>query len=97
MHARMMTFQVRPGMIDQMIGLVRDSLVPVAASQQGFRGGFALTDRERERVVGVTLWDSEADMIAGENNTYLQGQLGKLADLVESAPVREHYEVSLRV
>ena len=97
MHARVMTFQVRPGMIDQMIGLVRDSLVPVAASQPGFRGGLALTDRERERIIAVTLWDSEADVVAGETNGYLQGQLGTLADLIETAPVRERYEVSLQV
>jgi heme-degrading monooxygenase HmoA len=96
MYARMMRFQVRPGMIDRMIDVVRDSLVPIAHARPGFRGGIALTERTAGEIIGLTLWETESDMVAGENDGYLQGNLEALTDLLQGAPVRQHLEVSLR-
>ena len=46
--------------------------------------------------IGLTLWETESDMVAGENDGYLQGNLEALTDLLQGAPVRQHLEVSLR-
>ena len=70
--------------------------MPVARGQ-GFRGGFTLTDCNASKILAVTLWQSESDLIAGETDGYLQEQVGRIADLMANSPVREHHEVSLQV
>ena len=70
MYARMTTFQARQRMIDSMISITQDSLVTVAKARQGFRGGIALTDRGAGKIIGLTLWETESDMVSGENDGY---------------------------
>ena len=96
MYARMITFQVRQGMIDSMIAITQDSLVTVAKEQQGFRGGIALTDRGAGKIIGLTLWESESDMVSGENDGYLQVQVGSVEDLLADTPILQHFEVSIQ-
>jgi heme-degrading monooxygenase HmoA len=95
MHARVTTFQVRAGRIDEVIAMTRDSVLPDAREQKGYRGVLVLTDRAASKIVAVSLWETETDMIAGEAG-YLPGQGGKLADLISGRTVREHYEVSVQ-
>ena len=46
--------------------------------------------------ISISLWDSEADMTAGEGSGYYQQQLGKFKDVFGAPPVREAYEVSVQ-
>ena len=81
-------------MIDSIISFTQDSLVTVAKDPQGFRGRIALTDRGAGKIIGLTLWETESDMVSGENDSYLQGQVGSLKDLLADTPIRQHFEVS---
>ena len=95
MYARVTTVNVQTGMMDEAITIYRDSIDPVAKQQPGCTGGYPLTNQEMRKAISISLWESEADMLAGEKNEFLQEQIAKVAHLVAALPVTEHYEVSV--
>ncbi len=96
MYARVITVHTQPGKIAEATAVYRDSILPAARQQKGFHNGFLLTDAVTGKGVSVTLWDTEADMKAGEASGYLQQQLGKMTNLLASPPQREALVVSAK-
>ena len=96
MLARVTIVQVDLNKFDETIGIYRDSVIPAAKSQKGYRGAYLLTDRKTGKGISITLWDSEEDAIANEQSGYYQEQLGKFKDFFTAPPVREGYEVSIQ-
>jgi len=82
--------------LDETIKIYKESIVPAAKSQKGYRGAYLLTDRKTGKGVSITLWDSEEDAIANEQSGYLQEQVSKLKEFFTAPPVREGYEVSVQ-
>lgn len=97
MHARVVTVQIQPGKTDEAISIYRDSVVPVGKQQKGFKGALLLADSNTSKAISVTLWETEADMKAGETSGYYQEQIAKFAGVFAGPPVGEHYEVSVQV
>ena len=95
-HARVLTATVHPGKTDEGVQIVRDSVLPVTRQQPGFKGELLLTEHSQNKVIVITLWETEADLLAGETSGYLQEQLGKVAHLLATQVVREVYEVSVQ-
>jgi heme-degrading monooxygenase HmoA len=96
MHARVTTGTVRPERLDEFVRSLRESLVPAAERQQGYREFLLLTDRGSGRVVGLTLWETEQDLRASEEAAgYYREHLAKLAPFFASPPSRDAYEVAL--
>ena len=96
MHARVTTGTVRLEQLDEFIQSLRESLIPAAERQQGYREFLLLTDRASGRVVGITLWETEQDLRASEEaGGYYHEQLAKLAPFFASPPSRDAYEVAL--
>ncbi len=95
MNARVTIVQIVPGKLDEAVSLYRDSVVPAAKQQKGCKGLYLLTDRNTGRGISITLWETEADMMAGENSGYYQQQLAKFKDVFGAPPVREAYDVSV--
>jgi hypothetical protein len=54
-----------------------------------------MSDVEAERVLGITLWDTEADMLAGERGEYLQEQISNLILFLAEPPVMEQLVVDV--
>ena len=96
MNARVVLGQVQVDKRNEAIDVYRDSVVPAAREQKGFQNAMLLTDPETGKFISVTMWDSEADMKAGETSGYYQEQLGKIAALFAGPPTMEHYEVSVQ-
>jgi len=96
MYARVTIAQIQPGKMDEGIQIVRDSVLPAAKQQQGFKGGLILTDQSASKTIAITLWETEADLKAGEASGYYQAQMAKVASLLAAQPVREAYEVSIQ-
>jgi heme-degrading monooxygenase HmoA len=96
MNARVTFVQIVPGKLDEAVDLYRDSVVPAARQQKGYKGVYLLTDRNTGKGISMTLWETEADMLAGENSGYYQQQLAKFQDVFGVPPVREGYEVSVQ-
>ncbi len=96
MYARVVTAQVSPDKVEEGIRLWRDSVMPAARQQKGFKSGRLLVDRKTGKITSVGLWETEADIQAsGEGSAYLQEQLAKFASLFTAPPVVEHYEVAV--
>ena len=90
MYARMTTFHIQPGTIDEAICIVQDAL-PITKQQQGFKGAQALADKSTGKLIGITLWETEAAMLANEANGYYREQVGKIRSFLADRPLREAY------
>jgi heme-degrading monooxygenase HmoA len=47
---------------------VKDSILPIANKQKGFKGLFNLVDRKTNKGMTITLWDTTANMMAVESS-----------------------------
>lgn len=94
MYARTTTIQTEPGKVEEAIDIARDSIVPLAKEQPGFKGLLAMTSTEDEDVVLISLWETEDDLKASEDNGYYEDQIGKLSSVFIGRALREVYEVS---
>ena len=95
MHARVVSATIQRDMMREAIRIYRDEIDPVAKQQAGNLGGYFLTDKARGKAISISLWESEAAMLAGEESDYLQEQIFKMAELFTSTPIAEHFEVSV--
>lgn len=95
MYARVTTFQVEPEKLDEALAVTQDTIIPAMKEQQGFNGVLTLLDRPAGKAKSITLWETEADLKAGESSGYYQQQVGKLASFVTAPPTREVYEVTI--
>jgi len=82
--------------VDEAISIIRDSIAPAAKQQKGFKGLATLIDRSTGKGMTITLWETEADMLAGEASGYLKEQYAK-APAMAAPPTTEHYEVAVMV
>ena len=94
MHARVLSYIGQLGKTDEIVRGFQEQITPAAQQQRGFSGGLLLTDRATGRVMVVSLWETEAAMVKGEANGYMQAQLARLRRLAANTPVLEHFEVS---
>ena len=95
MYARVTTFQIEPAKLDEALEVSRSSILPAMKQQQGFKGVLTMLDRQTGKATSITLWETEADLKAGESSGYYQQQVGKLASFVAAPPAREAYEATL--
>ena len=94
MHGRIVTVQVTPEDLPKAIEVYRDSVMPAAEQQKGFKGALLFTDSETGKAVSVTLWDSEDDLMHGQESGYYQEQIAKFAEYMIRTPDQEGYELS---
>jgi len=89
-HARVVTVQMKPGAMDELISMFRDSIVPAAKAQKGRKGTLLLVDRGTGKAMGIGLWETEADMKASESH------VAKVASLLAAPAVTERFEVAVQ-
>ena len=70
MFARLTIVEVKVDKLDEAGKLYEEGVIPAAKSQKGFRGAYLLTDRKTGKGMSITLWESEADALAGEQSGY---------------------------
>ena len=88
-RARVNYRQIQPDRMDEAISMYRDSVRPVVSARRGFVGAFVLTDVSTGKLVAISLWESEADMMASQPP-------GDVDAISGGPPVREEYEVSVQ-
>jgi heme-degrading monooxygenase HmoA len=97
MYARVITAQVQPGKIEEAISIYRNAVVPAVQQQKGFKGISLLVDRNTGKGMSIVLWETEADMTAGEVSGFLREQIAKMAPTFAAPPITKHCEVSVHV
>ncbi len=95
MHVRAVTAQIQPGKTKEFIDVVNDSLVPALKAQKGFRGFYQMTDASSGKALAISVWETEADMMAVESSGRYEEQVAKFGSLFAGPPTREHYELSV--
>jgi heme-degrading monooxygenase HmoA len=95
MHARMTTIRTQPGRLAEAMDIARDSIVPNAKGQRGFKSLLAFVDREDDEIVFVSLWETEDDLETSENSGYYEEQLGRLSSVLAGQAVREAFEANV--
>jgi len=94
MFARVSRSRIQLDKLDEAIKNTKESIIPAAKSQKGFRGIYALRDRKTGKSITISLWETEEDAIAtNERSSYLQGQIAKTTPYRAEEPVIELYEV----
>ena len=66
MHARMFAFEGSPEEIEAAVALTREQILPLERRMPGFRGLILLSDTEAQRLISVSLWESEEQMRQSE-------------------------------
>jgi heme-degrading monooxygenase HmoA len=93
MFARVTTFEFKLAFIDEVMKILKESVVPAAQSQKGFKKIYFFLDRETGRGHSIALWESKEDAIANEKSLFYQEQLTKFIAYYKTAPVKEGFEV----
>jgi len=95
MFARHITAKIKPGFMDEALRIYEHSVVPESVEQEGYRGIYVLSDREKNKIISISLWDSAEEAAANEANGYYQRQVDKFEDFIEEELVKEGYDINL--
>ena len=95
MEARVVDLRVPSMETREVVRIYRDSVLPAARRQRGFRGALLLTDDDTGVGISITLWNTEEDREAGEASGFYNEQVGKFSELLTETPVRKHYSVGV--
>lgn len=93
--ARTVSVLAQPGKIDEIARIMRESVLPAARQQPGFRGLLFLLDRSTGKCIATSQWATEADLKATETSGYFQAQIAKIQPHIAGQPVRDLYELAL--
>ena len=93
MYARSGTLYPRAKDYDRALTTLRETVVLAAERQPGFAGFVVLANREELKIIGITLWNTKADMLASEEGEYLQEQISRILILLKRPPEFESFEV----
>jgi heme-degrading monooxygenase HmoA len=96
MFARITIATAKLDKLDGVAKIIRDSILPATKKQKGFNGFYDLVDRKTGKRMVISLWKTEADMLAGESSTFYKEQVAKAAPLLAGPTTMEHYEVSVK-
>jgi quinol monooxygenase YgiN len=88
-YARVVSNQIQAGKMDEWLAIVRDSIVPSLKQQAGFNGFVVLVDREHDKSVGYSTWESQSDLVASEADGNYQQQIAKLGAVLAAPPERD--------
>ena len=96
MYARVITTQTRMGTkVQDQQRLIEQELLPLMRQQPGFRGYFAIADASG-KMIGISLWDSEADNYAFGSQRMVQEINAKFQPLIVAGMgSAESYQVVL--
>ena len=94
MFARTTIMQGRAETMDEAAKIFRESVIPAAKQQKGFKGALFLTDPKTGKGMSVTMWESEEDLMAGESGGYFKDQIAKFGPLLAGPPTRDVFVVS---
>ena len=94
MHARMTVAQAQPDRFDEAVAAVQEAFVPAAKEQPGYRGFLLLTDRATRQLVGISLWETEADLSAsGRGGGYYRQRMADFVGYLTEPPTTTTHEV----
>ncbi|CUI07272.1 hypothetical protein [Massilia antarctica] len=92
MFARVTHVQAKPEKMGEVVALYTESVLPVLQQLQGFKATFLLTDPASGKGMSVTLWESDADRLAGDSAAALRGPIVAVMPLLAAPPVAQSFD-----
>jgi len=96
MFARISIIQGKPEKLDDGIRHYRETLLPEARTMTGFKGAYLLVDRKTGKNLGITLWDTENNMIASSASANRLRAQATQNIAAANPPIVEVYEVAVQ-
>ena len=95
MHARVTMASVQPERFDEAVAAVKETFQPAARKQPGFRAFMLLADPAARQLIGITLWETEADMAASAGSGgYYRDRMEDFAGLLVAPATTTTHEVA---
>lgn len=92
MHVRTSIIRLKPGTSAEALNIVRDIILPSAQTQQGFQGAQILkSESEEERLIVMSFWQSEEDLLTSEPPPEIHLHLERLGELIETNEQDNYY------
>lgn len=95
MYARVIHSEVFPGKVDAAVSIWGDKVAPGLKQAKGFKGAYLTGNREINKGVTITLWETKED--ADAMNATLPQLLALFDGIFSAQPSVETYEVLLQV
>jgi heme-degrading monooxygenase HmoA len=97
MYARVTSALIDIKRIEQFRKIYEKSVVPAAKKQKGFKGISLMVNPKSGEAMSISYWDTEEDALANEKNLYYQEQVAKFIPAYKRQPIREGYEILVKV
>ena len=97
MLASVANVQVHPDKTGEAQRIFRDSVIPAVKQQKGFKGALLLADPTTGKGLSIMLWETTADLAAGESSSDYQRHIDEFASMLTGPSSREAYEVSVHL
>ena len=95
MHARVTMATVHPERFDEAVTVVKETFQPAAREHAGFRTFMLLADATAHRLIGITLWETEADMTASAGGSgYYDAAIAEFNSLLVAPATTTTHEVA---
>jgi hypothetical protein len=92
--ARTISLEVRPSVLDDVLGILRERVLPATQARAGSRGSMVLVDRATGKVVVLTRWETQEASRTDDTGRVIQQQIAELSRYVTSVMLSERYEVA---
>jgi len=97
MYARVTTTPISAYRLGEAIQVARETTLPAARKQPGFKGYLMLVDKSNGMAITITFWQDENDrQMTSPESTYYKDSISKLVPMLTAAPVIDDYEVVLQ-
>lgn len=94
MHARTTIAHALPERFEEALAAVQETFLPAAREQAGYRGFLLLADRSQQQLVGISLWETEADLAAsGGGGGYYRQRMADFAGFLAEPATTTTQEV----
>lgn len=93
MHARAVSFLLKPGRSTDFASALENAVIPLLRQQKGFLDEIALLAPDGNSAIGISLWDLKEDADVYARRAY-PAVLRALEGMVEGTPQVQPYEVT---
>ena len=93
MHARVTTWTLKPGNIEEAIDVTQNLINGGAKDQEGFKGVLLLTNISENKVISITIWETEEAASSGEKGSVYDSQLDRVKRIINGPPSLEIMEI----
>jgi heme-degrading monooxygenase HmoA len=93
MYARVTTFHLKIDKRDEAIDIYKDSVIPEAKEQKGFKGASFFVNKNAGKFVSITIWENMDAAVSNQKTGYYQRQIDKFAEIQVVVPEFEGFDV----